>query len=101
MGGSGIGPFPSNVLPSQRSRRWAYEDLREVCKRRYLLQQVAIELFSIDGRNHLVTLFSPETRDEVLKMVNAKLSAFGPERAMLTDVGSEGNASTHKCLDVF
>lgn len=29
---------------------------REVHKRRYLLQPIAIELFSADGRNHLLAL---------------------------------------------
>ena len=38
--------------------RLGYEDVREVHKRRYLLQPIALEIFSNDGRNHLLT-FSP------------------------------------------
>jgi len=41
------------------------EDVRDVLKRRYLLRQVAIELFSTDGRNHLVVFEDVPTREEV------------------------------------
>uniref|UniRef100_A0A8C4PW64 WD repeat and FYVE domain containing 3 n=1 Tax=Eptatretus burgeri TaxID=7764 RepID=A0A8C4PW64_EPTBU len=34
--------------------KFAYEDVREVHKRRYLLQPIAIEVFSSDGRNYLL-----------------------------------------------
>ena len=34
--------------------KFAYEDIREVHKRRYLLQSMAIEVFNADGRNFLL-----------------------------------------------
>lgn len=33
-----------------------FSNYREVHKRRYLLQPIAMELFSADGRNHLLAL---------------------------------------------
>ncbi|XP_066304852.1 WD repeat and FYVE domain-containing protein 3-like isoform X4 [Branchiostoma lanceolatum] len=49
----------SSGQPSQMKRmcsKFAYEDIREVHKRRYLLQPIAIEVFSSDGRNYLLAL---------------------------------------------
>ncbi|KAG8134353.1 hypothetical protein E2320_007466, partial [Naja naja] len=43
--------------PSQLKRTcsiFAYEDIKEVHKRRYLLQPIAVEVFSGDGRNYLL-----------------------------------------------
>ncbi|CAL1540510.1 unnamed protein product [Lymnaea stagnalis] len=45
--------------------RFAYDDIREVHKRRYLLQPIAIEVFSGDGRNHLLA-FPRKIRNKVL-----------------------------------
>ncbi|BFZ02583.1 hypothetical protein BsWGS_05621 [Bradybaena similaris] len=45
--------------------RFAYEDIREVHKRRYLLQPIAIEVFSSDGRNQLLA-FPRKIRNKVL-----------------------------------
>ncbi|XP_046865023.1 WD repeat and FYVE domain-containing protein 3-like isoform X2 [Xenia sp. Carnegie-2017] len=43
---------------------WAYEAVREVQKRRYILQDTALEVFSNDGRNHLL-VFPKSVRDKV------------------------------------
>jgi WD repeat and FYVE domain-containing protein 3 len=62
------------ILPStgspKRSRRlrqcskFSYEDVREVHLRRYLLQPIALEVFSSDGRNYLLA-FSRKVRNKV------------------------------------
>lgn len=41
-----------------------YDLLTEVHKHRYLLREVAVELFSTDGRDHLLACAKPD-RDEV------------------------------------
>lgn len=51
---------------ADRKRKWAYDLVRAVERRRYLLQHVAVELFSSDGRNQLI-VFSPADREEALK----------------------------------
>ncbi|XP_025205063.1 WD repeat and FYVE domain-containing protein 3 [Melanaphis sacchari] len=47
---------PNRVRIKKQSSKFSYDDIREVHKRRYLLQPIAIELFSADGRNHLLAL---------------------------------------------
>ncbi|XP_041362357.1 WD repeat and FYVE domain-containing protein 3-like isoform X2 [Gigantopelta aegis] len=44
--------------------KFAYVEVREVLKRRYLLQPIAIEIFSADGRNYLLA-FPRKTRNKV------------------------------------
>ncbi|XP_062964929.1 WD repeat and FYVE domain-containing protein 3 isoform X7 [Cynocephalus volans] len=53
--------------PSQLRRTcsiFAYEDIKEVHKRRYLLQPIAVEVFSGDGRNYLLA-FQKGIRNKV------------------------------------
>ena len=44
--------------------KFAYEDIREVHNRRYLLQEIAMEIFSNDGRNFLL-VFSRKCRQKI------------------------------------
>lgn len=44
--------------------KFAYEDVKEVHKRRYLLQPIALEIFSMDGRNSLM-VFPRHLRNKV------------------------------------
>ncbi|XP_038062031.1 WD repeat and FYVE domain-containing protein 3-like isoform X2 [Patiria miniata] len=57
--------------------KFAYEDIREVHKRRYLLQPSAIEVFSADGRNYLLAF--PR------KVKNKVYARFVAEAPRLTD----------------
>ncbi|CAJ0936217.1 unnamed protein product, partial [Mesorhabditis belari] len=53
--------------PPRASRlcsKFSYDDIREVHKRRYLLQPIALEVFSADGRNYLLA-FPKKMRDRV------------------------------------
>lgn len=53
--------------PARRTRlcsKFSYDDIREVHKRRYLLQPIAVEVFSADGRNYLLA-FPKRMRDRV------------------------------------
>lgn len=53
--------------PPRTSRlcsKFSYEDIKEVHKRRYLLQPIALEVFSADGRNYLLA-FPKKMRDRV------------------------------------
>lgn len=60
--------------PSINSRRqcnkFGYDDIKEVHKRRYLLQPIALEIFSADGRNYLLT-FPRKIRDRVYQKLIA------------------------------
>ncbi|KNC56444.1 WD repeat and FYVE domain-containing protein 3 [Thecamonas trahens ATCC 50062] len=53
---------------------WKYEDIANVLKRRYLLRDNALELFSVDGRNDLL-MFDIAQRNEVVSKIKAKCSS--------------------------
>ncbi|XP_049532447.1 WD repeat and FYVE domain-containing protein 3 isoform X2 [Anopheles darlingi] len=78
------------VCPGKRqSSKLFYEDIREIHKRRYLLQPVALELFCEDGQNYLLS-FPCKVRNKVFQKLisnatntadNAHLSVAGQKRA--------------------
>jgi hypothetical protein len=60
-------PNPGSPRRSRAMRqcsRFSYDDIREVHKRRYLLQPMALEVFSGDGRNYLLA-FPRKVRNKV------------------------------------
>ncbi|XP_012287062.1 WD repeat and FYVE domain-containing protein 3 isoform X1 [Orussus abietinus] len=60
-------PSPGSPRRSRAMRqcsKFNYEDIREVHKRRYLLQPMALEVFSGDGRNYLLA-FPRKVRNKV------------------------------------
>ena len=61
-------PNPNPEVPGQPTRKvcskFSYENVREVLKRRYLLQPNALEVFSADGRNYLLA-FPRKLRNRV------------------------------------
>nr|CAI5836643.1 unnamed protein product [Callosobruchus analis] len=60
-------PNPGSPRRSRAMRhcsKFAYDDIREVHKRRYLLQPMALEVFSGDGRNYLLA-FPRKVRNKV------------------------------------
>ncbi|XP_017491941.1 PREDICTED: WD repeat and FYVE domain-containing protein 3-like, partial [Rhagoletis zephyria] len=75
--------------------KFAYEDIKEVHKRRYLLQPIALELFSLDGRNSLV-VFPRHLRNKVYSRFlsvavhitdNAADSLMGQKRSANVETG--------------
>ncbi|KAH3872283.1 hypothetical protein DPMN_035498 [Dreissena polymorpha] len=84
--------------PKQKKQynRFAYEDIREVHKRRYLLQPIAIEVFSSDGRNYLLS-FPKKMRNKVYAKFfsvatsitdNAQLSVSGMRQNAKIEAGT-------------
>ncbi|RZF45662.1 hypothetical protein LSTR_LSTR010613 [Laodelphax striatellus] len=55
---------PRQAQTKRQCSKFAYEDIREVLKRRYLLQPMALEVFSGDGRNYLLA-FPRKVRNKV------------------------------------
>ena len=53
-----------SVFWNDRCFKMAFDDMREVHKRRYLLQPIAVEIFSADGRNFLLA-FPRKVRNKV------------------------------------
>eukprot|EP00002_Diphylleia_rotans_P003252 TRINITY_DN1221_c0_g2_i5.p1 TRINITY_DN1221_c0_g2~~TRINITY_DN1221_c0_g2_i5.p1 ORF type:complete len:3003 (-),score=493.93 TRINITY_DN1221_c0_g2_i5:105-9113(-) len=52
--------------------KWSYESLRDIQKRRYLLRQVALELFGQDGCSHML-VFNANERDDVYSRITSHL----------------------------
>lgn len=52
------------VKQGRMCSKFSYDDIREVHKRRYLLQPIALEVFSADGRNYLL-VFPRKVRNKV------------------------------------
>ncbi len=78
----------SSVNTEKTCNKFAYEDIREVHNRRYLLQEIAMEIFSNDGRNYLL-VFSRKSRNKIYdKLItltpdvndSAQLSCTGQRR---------------------
>lgn len=55
---------PPQIVTKKVCSKFAYEDIKEVHKRRYLLQPISLEIFSMDGRNSLV-VFPKHLRNKV------------------------------------
>ncbi|XP_049867714.1 WD repeat and FYVE domain-containing protein 3 isoform X4 [Pectinophora gossypiella] len=76
------------ILPSQGIQRsnqrqcskFLYEDIREVHKRRYLLQPIALEVFSSDGRNYLLA-FPRKVRNKVYSRFTALATGMADSAA--------------------
>ncbi|XP_078381850.1 WD repeat and FYVE domain-containing protein 3-like isoform X3 [Oculina patagonica] len=66
---------PRSSTTERMCSKWAYEDIREVHKRRYLFQETALEVFSSDGRNHFL-VFPKPVRSKVYDKLVARASTL-------------------------
>ncbi|XP_052069301.1 WD repeat and FYVE domain-containing protein 3-like isoform X1 [Mytilus californianus] len=57
-------PSKGSCSHKRTNSKFAYDDIKEVHKRRYLLQPIAVEVFSSDGRNYLLA-FPRKLRNKV------------------------------------
>lgn len=49
--------------------KWAFEDVRDIRRRRYCLQDLALEMFSVDGMNSMLVFNDRPIRDKVYDAV--------------------------------
>ncbi|XP_048248442.1 WD repeat and FYVE domain-containing protein 3-like isoform X1 [Haliotis rufescens] len=70
--------------------KFAYDEVREVHKRRYLLQPIAIEVFSADGRNYLLA-FPRKIRNKVYAKILSVATAI-TDNAQQSVSGQKQNA---------
>lgn len=59
------------------TRSWKWSDIISVSKRRFLFRDVAMEIFFADGQSYLLTVLSPQGRNELHAKVNAKTPQYG------------------------
>lgn len=82
----------SSVQTEKKCNKFAYEDIREVHNRRYLLQEIALEIFSNDGRNYLL-VFNRKCRNKV----SDKLLTLTPE---LTDSAQSSCTGQRRTINI-
>lgn len=81
---------PASQPPSDSSevrhqcRKWRFEDIKEVHRRRYLLRNVALELFFVDGRNYLINL-NLQQRDLVYNQLASRVGSLAPNSLQMGD----------------
>lgn len=95
-------PNSSSRRSSQAMRqcsKFSYEDIREVHKRRYLLQPIALEVFSGDGRNYLLS-FPRKVRNKVYQRFMATATAIA-DSAQQSVAGQKRNASVEQTSGIF
>ncbi|KAI1614029.1 hypothetical protein EDD36DRAFT_214051 [Exophiala viscosa] len=93
------------------TRSWKWSEIISVSKRRFLFRDVAIEMFFSDGRSYLLTVISPQSRNELHGLITARapspaaLSAAHPETAWryetLKSVDDEPQTLGSKFANVF
>ncbi|KAF9918002.1 hypothetical protein BX616_010643, partial [Lobosporangium transversale] len=65
-------------------RKWRFEDIKEVHRRRYLLRNVALELFFVDGRNYLINL-NLHQRDLVYNQLASRVGSLATNNLQMGD----------------
>ncbi|QDS69334.1 hypothetical protein FKW77_003516 [Venturia effusa] len=56
---------PRFSLTDQTSKRWRWQDVMVISKRKFLFRDVAMEIFFTDGRSYLLTAMSAHNRDDL------------------------------------
>lgn len=95
-------PSPNSPRKSHAIRqcsKFSYEDIREVHKRRYLLQPIALEVFSGDGRNYLLS-FPRKVRNKVYQRFMSMGTAIA-DSAQQSVAGQKRNASVEQTSGIF
>lgn len=88
----GGAPQPKKSKVKRLCSKFLYEDIREVHKRRYLLQPMALEVFSTDGRNTLLAF--------PIKMRNKIYSKFMAFATCLADSAHQSVAGQKRTANV-
>uniref|UniRef100_A0A1A9X279 WD repeat and FYVE domain-containing protein 3 n=1 Tax=Glossina brevipalpis TaxID=37001 RepID=A0A1A9X279_9MUSC len=98
-------PIIPNSTGSTRAQKirqcskFAYEEIREVHKRRYLLQPIALEVFSEDGRNYLLS-FPRKVRNKVYQRFMTHATAIN-DNAQQSVAGQKRTASVEQTSGIF
>ena len=64
---------PPDRSAEHESRSWKWADLISVSKRRFLFRDVALEVFFGDGRSYLLSIRSPEARNDLYLALTNKI----------------------------
>ncbi|XP_018577977.1 WD repeat and FYVE domain-containing protein 3 [Anoplophora glabripennis] len=95
-------PNPGSPRRSRAMRqcsRFSYDDIREVHKRRYLLQPMALEVFSGDGRNYLLA-FPRKVRNKVYQRFMALATGIA-DSAQQSVAGQKRTANVEQATSLL
>lgn len=88
--------LPSVIVGKRRRQKFSYDEIREVLRRRYLLQQIGIEIFCTNGRTNFLAF----PRD-ISHRVYSRLLAISPnltDSAMLSVAGQKRGAQVGRYI---
>ncbi|XP_056639814.1 WD repeat and FYVE domain-containing protein 3 isoform X1 [Diorhabda sublineata] len=97
-----IVPNPGSPRRSRAMRqcsKFSYDDIREVHKRRYLLQPMALEVFSGDGRNYLLA-FQRKIRNKVYQRFMATATGIA-DSAQQSVAGQKRTANVEQATGLL
>ncbi|KAK9884773.1 hypothetical protein WA026_009003 [Henosepilachna vigintioctopunctata] len=95
-------PNPGSPRRSRAMRqcsKFSYDDIREVHKRRYLLQPMALEVFSGDGRNYLLA-FQRKARNKVYQRFMATATGIS-DSAQQSVAGQKRTANVEQATGLL
>ncbi|SMY22914.1 unnamed protein product [Zymoseptoria tritici ST99CH_1A5] len=70
ISGKDVGAARSrHSVGDQETRNWTWSEVLSISKRRFLLRDVAIEVFFTDGRSYLLTCMSSKSRDDLYNAI--------------------------------
>ncbi|KAJ8966192.1 hypothetical protein NQ317_015412 [Molorchus minor] len=95
-------PNPGSPRRSRAMRqcsKFSYDDIREVHKRRYLLQPMALEVFSGDGRNYLLA-FPRKVRNKVYQRFMATATGIA-DSAQQSVAGQKRTANVEQATNLL
>ena len=85
-------------VDQERIFKWSYEDIKDVLKQRYCLQDVGLEFFSADGNNSLLAFDKTLVRDSVY----TSLLSLAPVLSSESIAGVQRDAKVEKVwFDLF
>lgn len=90
---------PTRAHSMRHSYKFHYEDIREVHKRRYLLQPMALEVFSSDGRNQLLA-FQRKIRNKVYHRFHANATGIA-DSAQQSVAGQKRTANVEQAAGLL
>lgn len=93
------GGSPRRSITMRQCSKFSYEDIREVHKRRYLLQPIALEVFSGDGRNYLLS-FPRKVRNKVYQRFMSTATSIA-DSAQQSVAGQKRGASVEQTSGIF
>lgn len=83
----------------RQNSKFSYEEIREVHKRRYLLQPIALEVFSGDGRNFLLS-FPRKVRNKVYQRLMSVATSIA-DNAQQSVAGQSRSANVEQSSGIF